>query len=168
LEKNNLLLCRSHYSCAKCIIDIGETSGKNTMSKVLSKCFQSHFRLHYSTSLEYPTSLSAFSKSSNRFLTTMKNFAIPLATREHQPIFTSFNQFFKIITNLSKFSVPSWHRHKLANIPTMLNMHSVSIWKSGIPKIWQASNAIVGNCFAWSFHHCKGNFTMLSSTCLWQ
>jgi hypothetical protein len=87
--KKNLLLCRSHCSCAECITEIGKTSGKSTMSKVLSKCFLSHYKVHYYASLKYPKSSSSFSKSSNSSSSIVKNSTIPLVAREQQPILAS-------------------------------------------------------------------------------
>ncbi len=97
-----MFLCRSHCFCAKYIINIVKTSGKSTMSKVLSKCLWNHYKLHYFATLTYPISLSSFSKSSNSFL-IMKNCAIPPSNKRTivhphvtRPFFQNHNQFVQL------------------------------------------------------------------------
>lgn len=87
----------------------------------------------------------------------MKNPSIPLEARTHLVI-TSLGQFFKIITNLSKFCTLSWHCCKLVKMAATLKVLLASIWNLGTPKNCQARNATLRNCFLWSFHHYKGDF----------
>lgn len=59
-----------------------------------------------------------------------------------------------IITNLTQFYIPNKHHHKpITCVNNIINLGAISIW---------AKNAIIGNYFSWSFHHCKGDFKSLS------
>ncbi len=97
-----MFFCISHCFCAKYITKIGKTSGKSTMSKVLSKCLWNHYKLHYFATIKCPISLSSFSKSSNNS-SIMKNCAIPPSNKRaivhlHVSwlVFQNHNQFVKL------------------------------------------------------------------------